>query len=137
MLTSHPLSNVFTYANLRNNYKIFASNIVKQVEPQSYYEVAKDPKWIIAMQENKTYCIVSLPMEKTPIGCRWVYKIKYNHDGTIDRYKARLVGNEYNQQHGIDYDETFSPVTKLVVVRVVLAMATIYFLFAFIPARCC
>ena len=59
-----------------------------------------------------------------PIGCRWVYKVKYNTDSSINRYKAWLVAKGYAQQHGIDYDEMFAPVTKMMIVRVLLAVAT-------------
>ncbi|KAL9281348.1 putative RNA-directed DNA polymerase [Arabidopsis thaliana] len=76
-----------------------------------------------AMELNKTWSVVSLPPGKNVIGCKWVYTIKYNPDGTIERYKARLVAKEFTQQEGVDYFDTFSPVAKLASVKLVLGCA--------------
>lgn len=57
------------------------------------------------------------------IDCKWVYKVKQKTDGSIDRYKARLVANEFKQRYDIDYDDTFSPVVKPATIRVILSFA--------------
>lgn len=76
-----------------------------------------------ALALNNTWSSVDLPSGKTPIGCKWVYKIKYHADGSIERHKARLLAKGYTQLEGVDYFETFSPVAKLTTVRVLLALA--------------
>ena len=75
-------------------------------------------------ENNKTGDLVPLPIGKKAIGCRWVYKVKFQANGQVERYKARLVAKGYAQTYGIDYDETFNPVTKMTIVRIVIALAT-------------
>lgn len=77
-----------------------------------------------ALIKNNTWTIVELPKHRNMIGCKWVYKKKKtNPDGSISRFKARLVATRYAQAAGFDFSETFSPVVKPASIRVVLTIA--------------
>ncbi|WVZ17643.1 hypothetical protein V8G54_010625 [Vigna mungo] len=129
-LVRYPINNYLCYNRLSNHYKHTILSITSNTEPNSYSVASKNPEWVTAMsveldalQANNTWVLTTLPPNKTAIGCRWVYKIKYNSDGSIDRYKARLVAKGYNQIEGLDYLETFAPVAKLTTVWLLLAIA--------------
>ena len=99
-------------------------------EPNTFQEAISHPKWKEAMDEefralmkNKTWSLVSLPTNRTSVGCRWVFKLKRNPDGSVSRYKARLVAKGYSQVRGFDFSETFNPIVKPTTSRVVLAIA--------------
>ncbi|XP_068662876.1 uncharacterized mitochondrial protein AtMg00820-like [Aristolochia californica] len=88
--------------------------------PESYQEALKHPGWKAAMDdemqalyENQTWALVPLPSEKKPVGCKWVFTVKHNPDGSMARLKARLIAKGYTQCYGIDYEETFSLVEKI------------------------
>ena len=75
------------------------------------------------LHENHTWDIVSCPPTVIPIGSKWVFSIKLRSNGSLDRYKARLVALGNKQEYGVDYEETFAHVAKMTSVRTILAIA--------------
>ncbi|WKA12316.1 hypothetical protein VitviT2T_029713 [Vitis vinifera] len=66
-----------------------------------------------SLQKNETWELVECPLGKKPIGCCWIYIVKYKADDSIERFKARLVAKRYTQTYGIDYTETFALIAKI------------------------
>jgi histone deacetylase 1/2 len=76
-----------------------------------------------ALLKNNTCHLVPPKKGSNIIDCKWVFKVKLNADGTLDKYKARLVSKGFKQRFGIDYEDTFSPVVKMSTIRVILSIA--------------
>ena len=117
------------YDNLSPTYRDYVFKVSEIYEPQFYHQAVRFPKWHQAMNEeiqalemNNTWVVQPLPPGKRTIGCRWLYKVKYRADDSLDRYKARLVVKGYTQQAGIDFLDTFSPVAKLTTVNASLSV---------------
>ncbi|KAH9664249.1 Integrase catalytic domain-containing protein [Citrus sinensis] len=100
------------------------------LEPSSVDKALVDPKWQAAMQlehdgliQNKTWSLVPMDQAHKLVGCKWVFRTKYNLDGSVSKYKARLVAKGFHQTAGVDYSETYSPVVKSSTVRVIMSLA--------------
>ena len=78
-----------------------------------------------SLMNNQTWELVSPPENKNILGSGWVFKVKHAADGTVKRFKARLVAQEYSQSQGVDYQEIFSPVVRYSSIRSLLAVANI------------
>ena len=114
-----------SYEKLSPNLRALITNLESIALPNCIQEALQHPEWrkavneeIQALQKNDTWKITKLPQGKRPVGCKWVFNVKYRADGRIDRYKARLVAKGLTQTYGIDFQETFAPVAKLNTIRV-------------------
>ncbi|GJV32308.1 ribonuclease H-like domain-containing protein [Tanacetum coccineum] len=107
-------------ANPKYNLHVTTSFLI----PKSPFHDLRDPNWKQAMCDeykalidNNTWVLVPRPPNVNIVRSMWFYKHKYNADGSLNQYKARLVANDCSQQQGIDCDETFSLVVKLATIR--------------------
>lgn len=98
--------------------------------PRDWQEAKQYPEWrkamieeMTALDKNNTWVLATLPPNKTVVGCKWVFTVKHNSDGKVERYKARLVAKGYSQTYGVDYDETFAPVAKMNTIRTLVSIA--------------
>jgi len=76
-----------------------------------------------ALMDNDTWRLVPRPPGANVVSGKWIFRHKYHADGSLARHKARWVVRGFSQRHGIDYDETFSPVDKPTTIRTVLSIA--------------
>uniref|UniRef100_A0ACD6APZ5 Uncharacterized protein n=2 Tax=Avena sativa TaxID=4498 RepID=A0ACD6APZ5_AVESA len=127
----HDIANYVSYTSLSTNYMAFIASLQSVEIPRDWKVAKQDPKWreamieeLNALERNKTWELVHLPAGKRAVGCKWIYTVKQNPEGKIERYKARLVARGYSQAYGIDYDETFAPVAKMNTVRILISCAT-------------
>ncbi|RVW51060.1 Retrovirus-related Pol polyprotein from transposon TNT 1-94 [Vitis vinifera] len=100
---------------------------------QQAMKSSNSQKWIEAMneeyksmQDNKVWELVPLPVGTKPIGCKWIFKTKRDSNGNVERYKARLVAKGFTQKEGIDFKETFSPVSTKDSFRIIMALVAHY-----------
>ncbi|KAL0560093.1 hypothetical protein IC582_000487 [Cucumis melo] len=128
--TKHPICNYVSYDNLSPQFRAFTTSLDSTIIPKNIYTALECPEWknavmeeMKALEKNRTWEICALPKGHKTVGCKWVFSLKYKADGTLDRHKARLVAKGFTQTYGIDYSETFSPVAKLNIVRVLLSVA--------------
>ncbi|XP_057470914.1 retrovirus-related Pol polyprotein from transposon RE2 isoform X1 [Actinidia eriantha] len=116
-----------------SSYHSFLSRIHTYFEPRSYKEACNDPHWVDAMNDEltalaktQTWELTPLPDGKNLIGYKWVNKVKTHSDGSLERYKSRLVAKGFSQEYGIDYEETFAPVAKMTTVRTLISVAAVH-----------
>ncbi len=106
--------------------------VIQEVEPTCFEQAVGNPKWDNAMDDemavldaNVIWELVALLKDKKVIGCKWVYKIKHNVDGSVSKYKTRLVAKGYAQTYGINYEGTYNLVAKMTTTRAIIVMASV------------
>ena len=111
----------------------FLTSVLQHDEPTTYKDACGKKEWMDAMDKemnalhkNDTWDLCQLPPNEQAIGCKWIYKLKFNKEGHIDRHKARLVTKGFAQEYGIDYEETYAPVAKMSSIRLLLSLAALH-----------
>ncbi|CAA7059093.1 unnamed protein product [Microthlaspi erraticum] len=102
----------------------------KEIVESCFKEPQESKEWmracedeISSIEKNNTWDLVELPYGAKPIGLKWVFKLKRNSDGSINKYKSRLVAKGYVQRYGIDFEEVFAPVARLETIRFLISLA--------------
>ena len=97
---------------------------MKSSEAQYWKEAVNSE--VESILNNHMWELVDLPPGNKPLGYKWIFKRKLKDDGTIDKYKARLVVKGFRQKEGLDYFDTYSPVTRITSIRLLIALAAMY-----------
>ncbi|GKA56682.1 zinc finger, CCHC-type containing protein, partial [Tanacetum coccineum] len=105
-------------------------------DPKTFYEAMKSQDvafWKEAINDemdfimgNNTWVLTDLPPGCRPLGCKWIFKRKMKVDGTVEKFKARLVIQGFKQKSGIDYFDTYAPVARISTIRLLIALASIH-----------
>ena len=123
-----PIQGVRTRGALKDTYEY--TTYILQLEPKNFKKAENEKSWILAMQEelnqfkrNKVWTLVLRPTNHPIINTKWVFQNKMDELGNVVKNKALLVVQGYNQEEGIDFDETFAPVARIEAIRLLLAFA--------------
>ncbi|KAL2247898.1 UNVERIFIED_CONTAM: Retrovirus-related Pol polyprotein from transposon TNT 1-94, partial [Sesamum indicum] len=115
-------SDFFTY-NIEDDPITFKDAIASS-DAKQWKEVVKTE--MDSIVSNGTWVLVDLSLGCSTIGCKWIFKKKLKPNGTIDKFKARLVAKEFKQKERIYYFDTYAPVARLTTIQVLIALASLY-----------
>ncbi|KAJ9671119.1 hypothetical protein PVL29_027218 [Vitis rotundifolia] len=128
--STYSIANFVSYDHLSSSSSVFVASIDSISIPKTVIEALNHPGWknamleeIHALEDNHSWKLIELPQGKKVVGCKWVFAVKVNPDGSVARLKVRLVTRGYAQTYGVDYSDTFSPVAKLNSVRLFISIA--------------
>jgi hypothetical protein len=121
---------------ISDDYEVYVSEEIQmEGDPTSFEEAmrsAYSSKWLDAMEDemrsmsvDKVWDLEEIPKGAKTLGCNWVYKTKCDSNGNIEGFKARLVAKGFTQREGIDYTETFSPISCKDSLRILMALVVI------------
>ncbi|PKU74273.1 Retrovirus-related Pol polyprotein from transposon TNT 1-94 [Dendrobium catenatum] len=130
-ITNHPMTTRSKTGSLKPVQRL---NLIHQdqaiTDPTTYNDASKQFHWrqamaqeFFALQQQGTWTLVPPPPNAPVLGSKWTYHTKYNSDGSVARFKARLVAQGNQQELGINYQDTFSPVAKLPTIRILFTVA--------------
>jgi hypothetical protein len=132
-LSPYYVSNYVSYASFGSQYNSFITALDSTLPiPSDCQKAKKYPESRATMIEemttldkNNTWVLTTLTPNKWVVGGKWVFTVKQNSEGRVDRYKARLVAKGYRQTYGVDYDETFAPMAKMNTIWTFISIAAI------------
>ena len=122
---------MLSFEKLNDSHHVFLYYVSIEYEPLFLHQTVKLESWrnvidaeIAAMKSTNTWSIIPLSHGQHVVGCKWVYQVKYNEDGIVDKYKAQLIAKGYSQQEDVDFVDTFSSAAKIVTLKVLLSLTT-------------
>lgn len=125
----HLIYNFVSCEGLSSGLQAFISTLTDIKIPNNVQKVLSHPKWkaivleeVQTLEKNGTWEIQKLPNWKHFVRCMWIFTIKHNVDGSINKFKTRLIAKRFSQSYRVEYEETFAPVAKLNSIHALLSL---------------
>ena len=132
-LDDDPDEDEYEMSSATHVYMAFNESNLGNKDPKTLKEAMRSPDWLewekaiktelATLKQMGTWELANAPKDRKPITNKWVFVKKYNKDGDLQKYKARLVARGFSQIPGMDYNQTFAPIVRLETIRAILALA--------------